>query len=117
MAKKKCCGGRVSTATVELRSKTEPQTPDTDAQVLYIASGGSTTWQAPSGAVYVASQSKPLLDCFSQDKAWLLSRQERGKFFFTPVNEEVKKEVAIEKPETTIAKPKRKYTKRKKTNE
>jgi len=116
MAKKKCCGGRVSTATVEQRV-IDTRTPETDAQVLYIASGGSTTWQAPSGAVYVASQSKPLLDCFSQDKAWLLSRQERGKFFFTPVNEEVKKEVAIEKPETTIAKPKRKYTKRKKTNE
>ena len=116
MAKKKCCGGRVSTATVEQRV-IDTRAPETDAQVLYIASGGSTTWQAPSGAVYVASQSKPLLDCFSQDKAWLLSRQERGKFFFTPVNEEVKKEVAIEKPETTIAKPKRKYTKRKKTNE
>lgn len=112
MAKKKCCGGKVSTATVEQRV-IDTRTPETDAQVLYIASGGSTTWQAPSGAVYVASQSKPLLDCFSQDKAWLLSRQERGKFFFAPVNEEV----ATKKPETTIAKPKRKYTKRKKTNE
>lgn len=90
---RKCCGGLVVTSTARVADNTPALADQPTTKIQYIGQDG-TTWTSPSKVVYKVSPSKPIVEILVADKAWFLSRQERGKFFFAPIDEPAKETVA-----------------------